>query len=149
MGWLSAREEKKKITVSPLLFGGAQTQEMEMDITANKVKDIIGKLEKISPKKPVLDGTRRLSLKEAIAAMAPTIKKMYDRGFGTDEIVQVLKGHDIEIKAQTLRKYMRGLMEPADSSSDPDKPIQPKTAHQRTEPSPVIPGINNPVKFNS
>lgn len=123
-----------------------------MDITANQIKDIIGKLEKLAPKKPVLDGNRRLSLKEAIAAMSPAIKKMYDRGFGTDEIVQVLKGHGIEIKAQTLRKYMRDLTENTDTPHAALKTVQPnpvlsRSVNQPTEKS--SPPILNPVKPNS
>lgn len=122
-----------------------------MDITANQVKDIIGKLEKLSPKKPVLDGNRRLSLKEAIAAMSPAITKMYDRGFGTDEIVQVLKSHSIEIKAQTLRKYMRDLTEAPDTSKGEMKinPEPPKpTSHQPEKPLP-LPAVHNPAKLQS
>lgn len=148
MGRLTAGEEKNKKTAPPLSFGGVKEKEMEMEITADKIKSIIGKLEKLSPQNPVLSGDRRLTLKEAIAAMAPTIKKMYDRGFGTDEIVTVLKAQGVEVKAQTLRKYMRDMAEAADAPGGVVKPAQPKPpSPPAAKPAPA-PTAHNPAKSN-
>ena len=47
-----------------------------------------------------------MSVKEAVFALAPTLERMKKRGFGTQEIIEKLYEKGIEIKPQTLNKYL-------------------------------------------
>ena len=45
-------------------------------------------------------------MKEAVFILAPTLERMKKRGFDTQEIVEKLHEKGIEVKAQTLTKYL-------------------------------------------
>jgi len=47
-----------------------------------------------------------MTVKEAIFALAPTLERMKKRGFDTQEIVERLHEKGIDIKPQTLAKYL-------------------------------------------
>ena len=51
-------------------------------------------------------GIRTMSMKEAVFALAPTLERMKKRGFDTQEIVERLHEKGIEVKPQTLTKYL-------------------------------------------
>lgn len=77
-----------------------------MNITTTQVKEIRTELAKLKPVKVTLDGTRSLTVKEAILALAPTLERMKKRGFDTQEIAEKLHEKGIEVKAPTLAKYL-------------------------------------------
>ncbi len=77
-----------------------------MNITTAQVKEIRQELAKLKPVKVTLDGTRRLTVKEAIFALAPTLERMKKRGFDTQEIADKLHEKGIEVKPPTLAKYL-------------------------------------------
>ena len=47
-----------------------------------------------------------MSVKQAIFTLAPTLERMKKRGFDTQEIVEKLHEKGIEVKPQTLTKYL-------------------------------------------
>ena len=47
-----------------------------------------------------------MTVKQAIFTLAPTLERMKKRGFDTQEIVEKLHEKGIEVKAQTLTKYL-------------------------------------------
>ena len=109
-----------------------------MNITTAQVKDIRQELAKLKPVKVTLDGTRSLTVKEAIFALAPTLERMKKRGFDTQEIAEKLHEKGIEIKPPTLAKYLNEFRRGKDKKTDtppppaktkpvpkPDKPVTP------------------------
>nr|WP_294509747.1 protein MobC [uncultured Bilophila sp.] len=77
-----------------------------MTITASQLKEIRQEFAKLKPATVTLDGHRPMTIKEAIFSLAPTLERMKKRGFDTQEIVEKLHEKGIEIKAQTLTKYL-------------------------------------------
>ena len=77
-----------------------------MAITATQLKEIRQKFAALKPASVTLDGNRTMSVKEAVFALAPTLERMKKRGFDTQEIVEKLREKGIEVKAQTLTKYL-------------------------------------------
>ncbi len=59
-----------------------------MNITTAQVKEIRLEFAKLKPVKVTLDGNRRLTVKEVIFALAPTLERMKKRGFDTQEIAE-------------------------------------------------------------
>ncbi|WP_300923555.1 protein MobC, partial [uncultured Desulfovibrio sp.] len=53
-----------------------------------------------------LDGNRAMTVKQAIFSLALTLERMKKRGFDTQEIVEKLHEKGIEVKHQTLTKYL-------------------------------------------
>ena len=53
-----------------------------------------------------LDVNRAMTVKQAIFTLAPTLERMKKRGFDTQEIVEKLHEKGIEVKPQTLTKYL-------------------------------------------
>lgn len=47
-----------------------------------------------------------MTVKQAIFTLAPTLERMKKRGFDTQEIVEKLHEKGIEVKPQTLTKYL-------------------------------------------
>lgn len=76
-----------------------------MAITAEQVKEIRQELDKLRPT-PAVSGNRELSVKQTILALAPALERMKKRGFELPEIVAKLAEKGIEVKAQTLAKYL-------------------------------------------
>ena len=77
-----------------------------MTITATQLKEIKQEFTRLKPATVTLDGKRTMSVKEAVFALAPTLERMKKRGFDTQEIVEKLHEKGIEVKAQTLTKYL-------------------------------------------
>lgn len=77
-----------------------------MNITTAQVKEIRLEFAKLKPVKVTLDGNRSMTVKEAIFALAPTLERMKKRGFDTQEITEKLHEKGIEVKPQTLAKYL-------------------------------------------
>ena len=77
-----------------------------MTITATQLKEITQEFAALKPASVTLDGNRTMSVKEAVFILAPTLERMKKRGFDTQEIVEKLHEKGIEVKAQTLTKYL-------------------------------------------
>ena len=77
-----------------------------MSITASQVKEIRQEFARLKPATVTLDGNRAMTVKQAIFTLAPTLERMKKRGFDTQEIVEKLHEKGIEVKAQTLTKYL-------------------------------------------
>ena len=77
-----------------------------MNITTTQVKNIKTEFTSLKPVKVTLDGTRSLTVKEAIFALAPTLERMKKRGFDTQEIADKLHEKGIDVKPPTLAKYL-------------------------------------------
>lgn len=77
-----------------------------MTITVSQLKEIRQEFAKLKPAAVTLDGNRAITVNQAIFALAPTLERMKKRGFDTQEIVEKLHEKGIEVKAQTLTKYL-------------------------------------------
>ncbi len=77
-----------------------------MTITASQLKEIRQEFAKLKPATITLDGNRAMTVKQAIFTLAPTLERMKKRGFDTQEIVEKLNEKGIEVKPQTLTKYL-------------------------------------------
>ena len=77
-----------------------------MTITATQLKEIRQEFVTLKPASVTLEGNRAMSVKEAVFVLAPTLERMKKRGFDTQEIVELLHEKGIEVKAQTLAKYL-------------------------------------------
>ncbi len=84
----------------------ANHRKSTMTITATQLKEIRQEFATLKPASVTLDGNRTMSVKEAVFALAPTLERMKKRGFGTQEIIEKLYEKGIEIKPQTLNKYL-------------------------------------------
>ncbi|MBD5416672.1 MAG: hypothetical protein HDR50_03195 [Desulfovibrio sp.] len=76
-----------------------------MAITVEQVKSIRQELDKLRPE-VALSGNRELSIKQTIFALAPTLERMKKRGFELPEIIAKLAEKGIEVRPQTLTKYL-------------------------------------------
>lgn len=77
-----------------------------MAITAEQVKTIRQELNSLKPASVTLEGNAEMSVKQIIFALADTLERMKKRGFEMPEIIQRLHEKGIEIKPQTLTKYL-------------------------------------------
>ncbi len=77
-----------------------------MSITASQLKEIRQEFAHLKPAVVTLDGNRTVTVKQAIFALAPTLERMKKRGFDTQEIIEKLYEKGIEVKPQTLTKYL-------------------------------------------
>lgn len=77
-----------------------------MSITASQVKEIRQEFAKLKPAAVTLDGNRAMTVKQAIFTLAPMLERMKKRGFDTQEIVERLHEKGVEVKPQTLTKYL-------------------------------------------
>lgn len=77
-----------------------------MSITASQLKEIRQEFATLKPAAVTLDGNRAMTIKQAIFTLAPTLERMKKRGFDTQEIVEKLHEKSIEVKSQTLTKYL-------------------------------------------
>lgn len=77
-----------------------------MSITASQVKEIRQEFARLKPAAATLDGKCTMTVKQAIFTLAPTLERMKKRGFDTQEIVEKLHEKGIEVKPQTLTKYL-------------------------------------------
>ena len=95
-----------------------------MNITTTQVKNIKTEFTSLKPVKVTLDGTRSLTVKEAIFALAPTLERMKKRGFDIQEIADKLHEKGIEVKAPTLAKYLNEFRRGKGKKGDTPPPQQ-------------------------
>lgn len=79
-----------------------------MTITATQLREIRQEFAKLKPASITLDGNHAMTVKQAIFILASTLERMKKRGVDTQEIVEKLHEKGIEVKAQTLTKYLTG-----------------------------------------
>ncbi len=76
-----------------------------MAITQEQVKAIRQELNSMKPDAATM-GNQELTVKQTIIALAPTLERMKKRGFELAEIVSRLHDKGIDVKPQTLAKYL-------------------------------------------
>lgn len=96
-----------------------------MNINTARIKEIKTELDKLKPAKVTLDGNRNLTVKEAIRALAPTLERMRNRGFDTQEIAEKLHEKGIDVKPPTLTKYLSEFRRSKDKKKDTPPPPPP------------------------
>ena len=112
-----------------------------MNITAAQVKEIRLALAKLKPIKITLGGSRNMTVKEAILALAPTLERMKKRGFDTQEIAEKLHEKGIEIKPPTLAKYLNEFRRGKEKKTDtPPPPAKTTPAPKPGRPTTVREG---------
>ncbi len=99
-----------------------------MTITATHLKEIRQEFAILKPASVTLEGNRAMPAKEAAFALAPTLERMRKRGFDTQEIVERLHEKGIEVKAQTLAKYLSECGHRKEKKRDTPRPALKKTA---------------------
>ncbi len=113
-----------------------------MTITATQLKEIRQEFAALKPASVTLDGNRTMSVKEAVFILAPTLERMKKRGFDTQEIVEKLHEKGIEVKSQTLTKYLaeaRRLKESKKAKRQDTPPPPPKHEQRGSFITPDIP----------
>ena len=113
-----------------------------MTITANQLKEIKQEFAKLKPAAVTLDGNRAMTVKQAIFTLAPTLERMKKRGFDTQEIVEKLHEKGIEVKPQTLTKYLaeaRRLKESRKAKRQDTAPPPPRHEQRGSFITPDIP----------
>ena len=105
-----------------------------MSITASQLKEIRQEFAQLKPATVTLDGSRTVTVKQAIFALAPTLERMKKRGFDTQELVERLHEKGIEVKAQTLTKYLTEARRQRESqkAKRQDTPPPPSTTAKAT-----------------
>ena len=105
-----------------------------MPITASRLKEIRQEFARLKPSAVMLDGNRAMTVKQAIYTLAPTLEQMKKRGFDTQEIVERLHEKGIEVKPQTLTKYLTEARRQREGrkSKKRDTPPQPPRHEQRS-----------------
>ena len=97
-----------------------------MTITATQLKEIRQEFVTLKPASVTLEGNRAMSVKEAVFVLAPTLERMKKRGFDTQEIVELLHEKGIEVKAQTLAKYLSEFRRRKEKKKDTPRPAWKK-----------------------
>ncbi len=77
-----------------------------MTVTASRLKEIRQEFARLKPATVTLDGNRAMTVKQAIFTLAPMLERMKKRGFDTQEIAERLHEKGIDMKPQTLTKYL-------------------------------------------
>ena len=103
-----------------------------MTITATQLKEIRQEFAALKPASVTLDGNRTMSVKEAVFILAPTLERMKKRGFDTQEIVEKLHEKGIEVKAQTLTKYLTEARRQRESRKTQKRDTAPPTSATQT-----------------
>ena len=107
-----------------------------MTITATQLKEIRQEFATLKPASVTLEGNR------AVFALAPTLERMRKRGFDTQEIVERLHEKGIDVKSQTLTKYLteaRRQREGRKSKKQDTLPHPPKREQRTSFITPDIP----------
>ena len=112
-----------------------------MTITASQVKEIRQEFAKLKPATVTLDGNRAMIVKQAIFTLAPTLERMKKRGFDTQEIVEKLHEKGIEVKAQTLTKYLTEARRQREGRKTQKKDTPPPPANHEQRPSFIVADI--------
>lgn len=109
-----------------------------MDITAAQVKEIRKEFTKLKPAKVTLNSNRKVTVKEAIRTLTPTLERMIKRGFDTQDIVEMLHERGIEVKQPTLKKYLNEFNREKEQKKDtPRLPKKTASALQPDRPATV------------
>lgn len=81
-------------------------EQAKAGFTPEQIKAIKAELLKLKPANPVR-ANGRVTTKDTIRQLAPTLAKMKAKGFTNAEIAEHLGKQGIVVKASTLGKYMR------------------------------------------
>ena len=115
-----------------------------MSITANQLKEIRQEFAHLKPATVTLDGNRTVTVKQAIFALAPTLERMKKRGFDTQELVEKLHEKGIEVKAQTLTKYLTEARRQREGQKAKKQDTPPPASTTAKAPTvPIKPAQNN------
>ena len=106
--------------------------EITMTITPSQLKEIRQEFAKLKPATVTLDGNRAMTVKQAIFTLAPTLERMKKRGFDTQEIVERLHEKGIEVKAQTLTKYLTEARRQREGQKARKRDTPPPASETRT-----------------
>lgn len=112
-----------------------------MTITASQLKEIRQEFARLKPAAVTLDGNRAMTVKQAIFTLAPTLERMKKRGFDTQEIVEKLHEKGIEVKAQTLTKYLTEARRQREGRKTQKKDTPPPPANHEQRPSFIVADI--------
>lgn len=77
-----------------------------MSITPDHIKTIRTEFSRLKPARVSLDGSRPLTVREAIFALDPTLERMRRSGFELAELTEKLHDKGIEISVSTLSRYL-------------------------------------------
>ena len=113
-----------------------------MSITASQLKEIRQEFAKLKPATVTLDGNRAMTIKQAIFTLAPTLERMKKRGFDTQEIVEKLHEKSIEVKSQTLTKYLTEARRQREGRKSQKKDLPPPPAEQEQRSSVISTNIS-------
>ena len=105
-----------------------------MPITTEQIREIRQEFARLRPATVTLDGHRPMTIREAIFSLAPTLERMKKRGFDTQEIVERLHEKGIDVKSQTLTKYLTEARRQREGrkSKKQDTPPHPPKREQRS-----------------
>ena len=103
-----------------------------MTITPSQLKEIRQEFAKLKPATVTLDGNRAMTVKQAIFTLASTLERMKKRGFDTQEIVEKLHEKGIEVKAQTLTKYLTEARRHREGQKARKRDTPPSTTETQT-----------------
>ena len=112
-----------------------------MTITATQLKEIRQEFATLKPASVTLEGNRTISVKEAVFALAPTLERMKKRGFDTQEIVERLHEKGIEVKPQTLTKYLTEARRQRESRKTQKRDTPPPSQKLEQRPSFIVADI--------
>ena len=104
-----------------------------MTITPSQLKEIRQEFARLKPASVTLDGNRAMTVKQAIFTLAPTLERMKKRGFDTQEIVEKLHEKGIEVKSQTLTKYLAEARRQREGRKDQKKDTPPQPPSRTSE----------------
>ena len=139
--WATVPLDRKNKTPIPGM-APANHRKSTMTITATQLKEIRQEFATLKPASVTLEGNRVMSVKEAVFVLAPTLERMRKRGFDTQEIVERLHEKGIDVKPQTLTKYLteaRRQREGRKSKMQDTPPHPPKREQRSSFITPDIP----------
>lgn len=111
-----------------------------MTITATQLKEIRQEFATLKPASVTLEGNRAMSVKKAVFTLAPTLERMRKRGFDTQEIVERLHEKGIDVKSQTLTKYLTEVRgQRVELKAKKQAPLPPKCEQRTSFITPDIP----------
>ena len=102
-----------------------------MTITVSQLKEIRQEFARLKPATVTLDGNRAMTVKQAIFTLAPTLERMKKRGFDTLEIVEKLHEKGVEVKPQTLTKYLTEARRQREGRKTQKRDTPPPPKHEQ------------------
>ena len=88
-----------------------------MSTNTEIVRRIQAEFANLQSEKKTLEGNHRMSFREAVRALYPTLQRMKKRGFTTREIAEKLKEYGVYIELSTLSKYMHDMAQETSQKS--------------------------------